>query len=164
MRVLVGYGSRFGTTQEVAEAIARKLRGAGDDAECRDAADVHEVDGFDAVIVGSGLYAGRMRLRARRLMRAAAKAGIPLPVFALGPLEDVEEQWFGAREQLDQEIARVKDAEPVAITVFGGCLDPDGKHFPFSRMSKSDLRDWSAIDEWALHARAQLAARTTVVH
>ena len=159
MHILVGYGSRYGTTQEVAEAIAKQIETLGDDVRCADAKDVDSLDGFDAVIVGSGLYAGRMRLRSRKLIRWATEGSLPLAVFALGPLEDEAKQWDEARAQLDHEIARADGASPVAVTLFGGCLDPEHMHFPFSRMAKVDMRDWDAISTWATEVRAQLAAR-----
>jgi hypothetical protein len=57
------------------------------------------------VLVGSGLYAGRMRLRARKLIRWATEQSVPLAVFALGPLEQVPEQWDEARMQLAAALA-----------------------------------------------------------
>lgn len=158
MRVLVGYGSRYGTTQEVAEAIAKECEAQGDEVRCVDAKEIDSLDGFDAVIVGSGLYAGRMRLRSRKLIRWATDGGVPLAVFALGPLDHATEHWDEARRQLDHEIARAPGASPVAVTLFGGCLDPEHMHFPFSRMEQVDLRDWDAIATWAADARAQLAS------
>lgn len=59
MRVLVAHGSRHGSTQEVAGAVASTLRGAGAEVELRSVSDVGGVEQYDAVVVGSAVYMGR---------------------------------------------------------------------------------------------------------
>ena len=35
------------------------------------------------------------------------------------------------------------------MTIFGGVVDPKKLHFPFSRMTQTDARDWVEIEAWA---------------
>ena len=60
-RVLVAYGSRHGSTAEIAEAIAATLREAGLAVDCRKAGEVDSLDGYDAVVLGSAVYMRRWR-------------------------------------------------------------------------------------------------------
>ena len=50
---------------------------------------------------------------------------------------------------------------PVAVTIFGGVVDPEQLRFPFSRMAPSDARDWDAIAAWADEV-ADRVSRTAV--
>lgn len=55
MKTLIIFGSKYGGTKQVAEKIAAEL---GDTKLCNAAKDpVPEVDQFDCIVVGSGLYA-----------------------------------------------------------------------------------------------------------
>jgi menaquinone-dependent protoporphyrinogen oxidase len=66
-RVLVAYATKHGSTREVAEAIAARLRENGLDADLRCAADVEAVDDYASVVVGGSIYMGRWHGDARAL-------------------------------------------------------------------------------------------------
>src|SRR3954452_10566893 len=68
-RVLVAYASEHGSTREIAERIARTLGDDGMNVELRDASDVEDLAGYDAVVVGSAVYMGRWRGSAKRLVK-----------------------------------------------------------------------------------------------
>lgn len=57
-RVLVAYATKFGSTGELAEAVAEEMRGAGCDVEVRRAEKNTSVAGFDAVVVGGPMIFG----------------------------------------------------------------------------------------------------------
>ncbi|HEX4933345.1 MAG TPA: flavodoxin domain-containing protein, partial [Gemmatimonadaceae bacterium] len=59
MRVLVSVASKHGATDEIGHAVAGALREAGVDAVEVDPAQVTGVEPYDAVILGSAVYAGR---------------------------------------------------------------------------------------------------------
>lgn len=65
--VLVAYGSRNGSTADIAAAIAAVLRTRRLDVTVRPAHQVSSVREFEFVILGSALYAGRWRRDAFRL-------------------------------------------------------------------------------------------------
>jgi menaquinone-dependent protoporphyrinogen oxidase len=56
LRVLVAFASRTGSTAGIAEVIARGLRNAGLEVDCRPAGDVADVTPYDAVVLGSGVF------------------------------------------------------------------------------------------------------------
>ena len=56
--ILVTAASAHGATQEIAEAIAAALRRRGLDVALLTPDDVHDVEMYDAVVLGSAVYAG----------------------------------------------------------------------------------------------------------
>ncbi len=163
--VLVAYGSRYGSTREVAEAIAATLRERAASAEVRPASEVGDLDAYAAVVLGGGLYMGRWHADARRFLRRHRKelGGLPLAAFGMGPLTDRDEDRRGSLKQLVRALSRVPDVVPVAVEVFGGVIDPTKLRFPFRHVPAADVRDWDAIRRWAqtlppLFARERAAA------
>ena len=149
--VLIAHASKYGSTHEVAEAIAATLRGPGLEIDVQPAAEVHDLAPYDAVVLGAGLYAGRPHRDARGFLRrhGAQLAELPVAVFGMGPLTLEAEDVEASRHQLEHALAKHPDLHPVAIRVFGGAIVPERMHFPFSQMQAADARDWEAIREWA---------------
>jgi menaquinone-dependent protoporphyrinogen oxidase len=155
-RVLVAYATKYGSTKEVAEAVADRLRRAALEVEVRAASEVRDVSAYSAVVVGGALYFFSWRRHARALLARNRKAlaRLPVAVFGMGPIEDTAEQFEGARGQLDRALAKQPWLTPVSVAVFGGRLDPAALRFPdnnpaMRNMSSVDLRDWDAINAWA---------------
>lgn len=157
--VLVACASKHGTTREVAESIAATLEELGLAVEREDAREVRQVAGYDAVVVGGGLYNGRWHADARRFLKRhrRALAGVPLAVFGMGPDSLEESKVAQSRAQLDRALAAVPELEPIAITIFGGALKPEEWRFPLNRLPAFDARDWDAIRSWAEELAALLA-------
>lgn len=157
-RILVAYASKHGSTEEVARTIGAVVGDAGHDVDIRDAADVTDVEPYDAVILGAPLYTGRWHAAARTFLRRqrAALEGRPLAVFALGPLTLAEQQVADSRKQLLNALAHLK-VSPELVTIFGGVVDPAKLHFPLNRMAKTDARDWSEIEAWAIQVALEIA-------
>jgi menaquinone-dependent protoporphyrinogen oxidase len=150
-RLLVTYATQHGSTEEVAKSIAAQLRDADHDVEFLPAGSVDDLTSYDGIVLGGAIYMGRWHGEARRFVRRhhAALQRLPFAVFALGPLSLEEEDVASSRKQLDAALARL-DVEPDLVRVFGGVVDPAKLHFPFTRMAKTDARDWEAINDWAL--------------
>ena len=149
--VLVTYGTKNGSTLEVAEAIAMALRGGGCDVDVAPAADVRELDDYGAVVLGGALYIGRLHRDAAGFLKRHRHAlqEMPLAVFAMGPKTMAPADVVASREQLDHALADVPELTPVAVAIFGGVVDPSKLRFPFNRMPASDARDWDAIGAWS---------------
>jgi menaquinone-dependent protoporphyrinogen oxidase len=163
--LLVAYGSKHGSTQEVAEAIARRLRKSGLEVELRSAADVADLTPYDGVVLGGALYFGRWHQDAVRFLakhRRELAAQSPA-IFALGPKTADTQGLAESRAQLDKTLAKVPQVEPRSIAVFGGVVDPPKLRFPLNRMPASDARDWNAIDEWADDVATTLKPRAFAV-
>jgi menaquinone-dependent protoporphyrinogen oxidase len=156
-KLLLTYGSRHGSTREVAAAIAARLRASGVNVDLLPAADAREAGptGYDCVIVGGSLYMGRWHRDSFEFVRRHrhALAALPFGVFALGPRTLEPHDLAEARKQLDHALARL-EVEPALVTIFGGVIDPAKLHFPLSQLPASDVRDWHAVNEWSKEIHA----------
>jgi menaquinone-dependent protoporphyrinogen oxidase len=150
-KVLIAYASKHGTTREVAESIAQTLEDRGLAVEIEEAGRVRDVTRYDAVVVGGGLYMGKWHADARRLLKRHREvlAGKRLAVFGMGPDSLEESKVAESRKQLDRALATVPELEPIAVTIFGGALEPESWRFPLNRLPAFDARDWDAIRDWA---------------
>lgn len=153
--ILVAYATRYGSTEEVAERIAAILREGGHSVVLRPAPEVRSLEGYDAVVLGAALYMFRWHRHARRFLSRHRRdlEHRPVAIFALGPVEDKEEQFRDARDQLDKALNKFPWFSPVAVQMFGGKFDPAKLSFPINRFAgsepASDIRDWEAIRAWA---------------
>ena len=159
-RVLVAYGSKRGSTAEIAGWIGDTLRGQGLDTEVADAGSVRDVTDYDAVVLGGALYEGRWHKEARRFARrhAAALSGRPVWLFSSGPLD---------RSADETEIPPVPQAarasaalHAVGHRTFGGRLARDAKGFITARIAErtgGDYRDPERVRAWARQVAEQVA-------
>ena len=156
--VLVAYATKYGSTQEVAEAIATTLREHGLEVEVRPAHEVRSLKGYDSVVLGAALYMGRWHADARHFLKRyrTVLSSLPVAIFALGPLNAAEKQWHDARAQLNQALAKDPWLTPVNVEMFGGVIDPAKLHFPFNHMPAGDARNWTAIRSFAEKVAAAL--------
>lgn len=149
--VLIAYGSKHGSTREIAEAIAEAFRADGVDAHVESALTA-DPRGARAVVVGAALYTGKVHPHAVRFLERYEDvlAELPLAVFGSGPRtlepEDVTSSLRQLRSGLRAAVPRLL---PISIVAFGGAIDPHRLRWPLSRMQASDARDWDAIRDWA---------------
>ena len=99
--VLVAYGTRYGSTREVAETVAATLEEQGVDTDVKQAREVRSLDGYDAVVLGTPLYLGALHKDVRALLEKnqAALEHTPFALFALGPIK-ADDGIDGSRAQL----------------------------------------------------------------
>jgi len=149
--LLVAYATKHGSTHEVADAVAVRLRERGLEAEVRSARGVATLAPYDGVVIGGALYMGRWHSDARRFLshHRDELAVLPLAVFAMGPLTLKDEDVADSRKQLDHALAKEPRLEPVTVAIFGGVVNPAKQHFPFTYVATSDARDWDEIRSWA---------------
>lgn len=151
--VLVTYGSTNGSTEEMAETVARVLRAEGLTAEARPARSVTNLNPYDAVVVGGALYTGRWHRDTRRFVRRHRRdlAVRPVWFFSSGPLDDT-----AARRDVPpvpgvrKAMTRLDVREHVT---FGGRLT-EGAAGRMARMllrggKGGDFRDTAATETWA---------------
>lgn len=154
--VLVAYATHYGSTREVAEKVAEILAERGIETNVRAAHEVDSLDEYSAVVLGGALYFFRLHKDARRFLSRHRKALMdrPVAVFGMGPFNDTEEEFAGARKHLDRALSKKPWLSPVAVEVFGGRFDPTGLRFPhknpaMKKIPPADIRDWEAIRAWA---------------
>ena len=169
MKALVTVSSKHGATAEIGTVIAETLRAAGIDVAEMTPEHVASLDGYDAVIVGSGLYMGRWMGEARDFVQknAVALYGRPVWLFASGPVTPVDDEGDAAEGKKLKELIGAREAK-----VFPGQLKPEGLGFvekQIVKMIKSpwgDYRPWDEIRAWAggiaeqINATAQVAVAT----
>jgi len=161
--ILVGYATRYGSTQQVAETVATTLSEAGLEVELKLIRQVRTLQGYRGIVLGAPLFMFHWHKDALQFLSRHREALMqrPVAIFAGGPFTTGdEEEWQSSREQLDQELAKFSWLTPVAVEVVGGRYDPAKVHFPLSLFLKqipdSDLRDWTAIRAWASNLAAKL--------
>src|SRR5687767_5059535 len=88
MKVLGTAASKHGSTHEIAERIAETLREKGGDVARRLPEEVLSVDEYDAVVLGSAVYAGHWMKTAVELVDRLGQnlAGRPVWLFSSGPV------------------------------------------------------------------------------
>lgn len=162
--VLITFATRYGSTEEVAQAVAAAMREAGVEVEIKPIRDVRTLEGYDGVVLGTALYMSRLHGDARRFLSSYrdALSSRPVSLFALGPVQNVEKEWDAARLQLKNELAKFPWFAPVSAEVFGGRFDPVQLGFwsrllpALRKMPARDARDWTAIRAWAKEQAAKL--------
>jgi menaquinone-dependent protoporphyrinogen oxidase len=162
VRILVAVASKHGATQEIADALGRELDDRGHDAEVRAATDVRAVDHYDAIILGSAVYAGHWLEPAKKLVddHAAALAARPVWLFSSGPIGEPEPKPEG--DPVDVAELTAKTA-PRGHRVFPGKIDKSKLGFAEKAIVRAlllqvgDFRDWDAVAGWAHEIARELA-------
>jgi menaquinone-dependent protoporphyrinogen oxidase len=163
MRVLVVYASKMGGTEGIAQQVRAAFVERGIAADVAAVADAESLVGYDAVVIGSGLYATHWRRAARRFVRGHVEALQAMPVwfFSSGPLDP------GAAEHEIPPVAQVSSLMQCVgargHATFGGRLAPDAKGFPARAMAKKNAGDWrdaQQIWSWANQIADELMSVT----
>jgi menaquinone-dependent protoporphyrinogen oxidase len=156
-RVLIGYASKHGSTAEIAEAIADKMREAGLKVDCRPLSEIDSLSDYDAVVLGSALYVNHWRHEARRFLHQHGEElpKRPLWVFSSGPVGESSDALDPASLEPKRVMAEAERLGAREHVVFGGRLpaEPHGplEHALLRRTPERyrDRRYWAEIREWA---------------
>ncbi|MHB0876754.1 MAG: flavodoxin domain-containing protein [Anaerolineae bacterium] len=157
-RVLVAYASSYGSTREVAEAIADRLR-TSYTVEVQSVTAVTDLSPYQAVVVGSAARKrGWMRVAVRWLKAHEGElAKLPVAYFMTCWClrQDTPESRAEAAGYIDLVRAAAPAIAPVSVGTFAGKFDLNSMSW-FERLfmrSKSvpagEWRDWQAIRAWA---------------
>ena len=159
-RILVAYATKLGSTREIAEAIGEELRAGGNAVDVRSVNEVRELTGYDAVVLGSALYAAHWQRDANRFVvrHAAALRALPVWLFSSGPLD----RWQAALDlPITPHAAEVTSGIGArGHRTFGGRLDADADIDPqvLATHVIGDFRDWDVIRAWARAIATDLEA------
>jgi menaquinone-dependent protoporphyrinogen oxidase len=153
MKVLVTVSSRHGATSEIAQQIGETLVAAGIDADIRPPDAVPSVANYDAVIIGSAVYAGRWLQQARSFIEreSANLKTRPVWLFSSGPLGDPPKP-----DEAPEEVGHLGEAtHAIEHRVFAGKADrrslgfAERAIFAVVKAPDGDFRPWDAVIEWA---------------
>lgn len=157
MRILVTTASRHGSTQEIGAAVAETLTAAGHTVEQVPPEDVEAVDGYDAVVLGSAVYVGRLAASLRDLVerQGGQLAARPVWLFWSGPVDHGGRVTGEAATPPDdvETVARRVNAREVVC--FGGRLRradlglAERALVALIDAQDGDRRDFEAVTEWA---------------
>lgn len=153
MRVLVSSASKHGATDEIGQRITTTLESAGLLVVRVPPEAVVSVDGYDAIILGSAIYAGRWLGSAREL------------VDRLGPDLRTKRVWLFSSGPLGDPPKPVEEPVGLAALIgatgaiehrtFAGRIERANLGFgeklvmSVVRAPEGDFRPWSDIDAWA---------------
>ena len=168
MKILVAYATAAGSTGEVAEAVAKTLREGGATVDLRRAKGTTDLSGYDAVVLGSGVRAGRTYAEAGQFLAAHQSALQQMPaagfVVCLSVKDSTGPGCPEAEGYLDAMFAQA-GVEPVSKGLFAGAVDyaklPRLLGWILKGLKKEpggDYRDWAAIEAWASRLAQALAA------
>jgi menaquinone-dependent protoporphyrinogen oxidase len=162
MKILVSAASKHGATADIARAIGDTLAEAGHEAVVLPPDAVTSLAGYDAVVIGSGLYVGHWMDAAKALVERVGDelAGRPVWLFSSGPIGDPPKP--------EEDPADLADL--IAATgarghrLFAGLVDKGrlglGEKVILAavRAPEGDFRPWDDIRAWAREIAAELAA------
>jgi len=167
MKVLVTAASMHGATAEIAKAIGQTLSEQGLVVTVLPPGEVTSVGEYDAVVIGSAVYAGHWLEAAKDLVNRCRDGLVTRPVwlFSSGPVGDPA-----------GKLARAMDTDPVDVVgirvttgaqdhrMFAGRLDrklltrPQRASLLVFRGLQGDFRDWAGVRQWADGIARQLTA------
>jgi menaquinone-dependent protoporphyrinogen oxidase len=161
MNILVTVASKHGATEEIGESIAAFLRAFGLTVETEAPEKVTSLDGFDAVVLGSAVYAGRWMDSATHFAQqfSTGLASRDIWLFSSGPIGDppMPTEEPAAAPALARRLGAHEHRS------FAGRLDRDRLGFMERTITRAlkapegDFRDWEAIRAWAGEIATALA-------
>lgn len=163
MRVLIAVASKHGATTDIGQAIAGELTRHGIESQVSTPEEVASIGSYDAVIVGSAVYAGRWMAEARDFVERCRSelATCPVWLFSSGPIGEPlkpEEDPVDLVPMMEATGAR-------GHIVFAGKLDHKVLSFGERaiviafRAPDGDFRDWDEIGKWASGIAEELTTR-----
>jgi menaquinone-dependent protoporphyrinogen oxidase len=157
-KTLVAYATKHGSTAEIAGAIADVLRASGADVDLRPARQVSDVQTYDTVILGSGVYMDRWHGEALDFAKRFERdlRSRPTWFFSSGPTGGTPEAEAKLLKVLEAQGPppgqAAKWAQRIGIrghAIFGGEVKP-GLGGIFERwIPKGDWRNFKVISDWA---------------
>jgi menaquinone-dependent protoporphyrinogen oxidase len=167
MRVLVTVASKHGSTAEIGTAIAGILAEAGHTVLEQDPEDADDPARYDAVVMGSGVYAGHWirEAKAYATEHATTLRERPVWLFSSGPLGEPPQPAGDPVDVTDL----ITLLEPRGHEVFAGSMDRSSLGFGeraivgMVKAPYGDFRDWTAINGWAGRIAQELAAQPVPV-
>lgn len=162
MKVLVTAASKHGGTAEIADWIAASMSECGIDAVVRTPEGVSTLEGYDAVVFGSGVYVGKWLAPATHLAERLGSEFLARPtfLFSSGPAGDPPKP---DSDPVDVATIRQKTGAEDHI-VFAGRIARDQMGFgeraviTALRVPDGDFRPRADVEAWARHIAARLTA------
>lgn len=166
-KCLVVYSTKYGSTREVAEAVAESLS-----ADTADAEQSPSLDPYDVVVLGSPIYAGDYMSSMVEFIRAneAALKTCRIAAFITAAadmewdpgLTGDEDELLYTQQDYAEGLAKLAGGQLLGARGFGGRLDPEQlddydrkmlswfyRHLMNERLQGFDLIDLDKVRQWA---------------
>ncbi len=157
--ILVTYATRAGSTAGVAQRIADTLRRQGESVTLRPLAEVDELKGYKAVVLGSAIRDGKWLPEATQFVEGHREALSQRPTayfeVCMTLHTDTPETRATVARYFEPLLKQFPEIAPVAKGMFAGKVD--FSRLPFVtrtlfrlfRSPQGDWRDWKAIEAWS---------------
>lgn len=153
--ILVTYATRFGSTEEVAEAIAQTLREGGHMVDCWSMAEVRSLEGYTAVVLGSAVNYGKWIPVAAEFVREHQDAlgDVPVALFTVH-IQNIADD-AASRQNRFAYLNEVRPyVQPVCEGFFAGRFNRHAAVELIPRwlaffVPTFDFRKWDKIRTWA---------------
>jgi len=123
-KILVTYATRAGSTAEVAALVAEVLHVAGATVDVKYVTAVHELKGYDAVVIGSAIRMGQWLPEAVEFVKANRETLIQIPIAYFLVSGSLREDSPEMRQRVLAYLDPVrKILEPTSIGLFAGKMD-----------------------------------------
>ncbi len=167
--ILIGYGTRYGSTAEVATEMAKTMEDAGVSVEVVDlkkSQPSRPVNEYDLVVIGSGIQAGQWTKETQRFLRENQRnlENTEVALFVVCGYAASPEKCGDAQIQyLDRVAAYYPSLHIIKTGLFGGVFDFKKYNIAIRALIKRmlrqesgeeppeeiDFRDWNKIRDWA---------------
>lgn len=162
-KILVAYGTRAGSTREVAEFIGNELCQQGLRVDVRNVEQVDAVSGYQGVVVGSAIRMGSWVSEAKNFITEHKAELTQVPVAYFSVCMTLKEDTPEKRKEVSVYTDSVRAiVAPKTEAFFAGKGDYSKLSlFPWLaakmvKMPEGDFRDWNKIRDWTREVRAQL--------
>ncbi|MEI6237187.1 MAG: flavodoxin domain-containing protein [Candidatus Saccharibacteria bacterium] len=166
MKVLVVYGSKHGSTREIAERITDELKKYKLNVDLITSDTGADITNYQAVVIGSGVYAGNWVGKAKNFIEANSTDLVKTKVwlFSVGPIGDPLKP--GPDKAVSPELIKELKKQTSAIEhkLLAGSLNMKNLNFGEKLIVKAfktpegDYRNWDEISDWAKKIAKSLKA------
>ena len=165
--VLVTWATRYGSTEEVAHAIADDLLKQKFAVTAQPMSEVGSLERYQAVVMGFALYIGRIHKDARHFLvahRVPARCSAPSPSSPSAPCMPKKRNLPTRGSSWRKNSPNFPGSPPLPGRSSGADSTRRKLRFPFTflpvlrNVPASDARDWDAIHAWAGNLPSTLVA------
>jgi len=160
--VLIAYATRFDSTREIAGAVATTLRECGLEVDIQPVQEVHTLDSYQAVLIGSAVNNGSWLTEAIDFVKTNQQAlnRIPVALFTVH-ITNLGNDKKSQRNRLAYLNAIRPLLQPVAEVFFAGRFDRHSAALLLPGwlarfIPTLDFRKWKKIRAWADNLAADL--------
>ena len=169
-RILIGYGTRYGSTAEIAEAMAKTAQEAGADVDLinlKKRKPPRSIEDYNLVVIGSGIQVGRWTKEPLEFIKknldTLSKAKTALFVVC-GDAASPDKCDSAQIAYLDTILEEYPNLTPISTGLFPGVFDFSKYNFAVKSLVKSivkkdlepgeevpekiDFRDWEMVTDW----------------